>query len=338
MGAEAHRRAHRGGVIKAVIYREYGGPEVLQLAELSRPTAGPGQVLLQVVASSVNSADVRFMRADPFLLRLFNGLRRPQRRRVLGGDVAGVVLEAGAGVTRFRPGDSVFGETPVGCDGAFAEFCVANESALAKVPEGVRLEDAAAVPLAGTTALQALRRAEVTVGQRVLIAGAGGGVGLFAVQLAKRLGAHVTAWCGTRSVELARTLGADSVLDYSTETFDERLGTFDAILGINGYQTLAAYRRRLVPGGRYVMVGGGSRQLFEALLFARPFFALGGKIGRTLTIDSSQQAKDLERLGGWLAEGTLRVVVEQTYPLERLAEAMTQAEQKHVRGKLVVTP
>ncbi|MCU0699684.1 MAG: NAD(P)-dependent alcohol dehydrogenase [Myxococcaceae bacterium] len=324
--------------MKAVVYREYGGPEVLQLAELSRPAVSPGQVLLQVAASSVNSADLRFLRADPFLLRLFNGLRRPQRRRVLGGDVAGVVVEVGAGVTRFRPGDRVFGETPVDRDGAFAEFCVAKESALAKVPDGVRLEDAAALPLAGTTALQGLRLAEVTVGQRVLIAGAGGGVGLFAVQLAKRLGAHVTAWCGPSSVALAKGLGADVVVDYATTPFDTRLGTFDAILGINGYQTLAAYRRRLVPGGRYVMVGGGSRQLFEALLFARPFFSLGGKVGRTLTIDSSQQAKDLERLGAWLAEGTLKVVVEQTYPLERLAEAVTRAEAGHVRGKLVITP
>jgi NADPH:quinone reductase-like Zn-dependent oxidoreductase len=324
--------------MKAVVYREYGGPEVLQLAELSRPTAGPGQVLVQVAASTVNSADVRLLRADPFLVRLFNGLRRPQKRRVLGGDVAGVVVEAGAGVTRFRPGDRVFGETPVDRDGAFAELCVANEDALAKVPDGVRLDEAAALPLAGTTALQALRLAEVTVGQRVLIAGAGGGVGLFAVQVAKRLGARVTAWCGPRSVELARRLGADTVVDYSTTPFDERLGTFDAIVGINGYQTLAAYRRLLVPGGRYVMVGGGSRQLFEALLFARPFFALGGRVGRTLTIDSSHRVKDLERLGTWLAERALQVVVEQRYPLERLAEAITQAEQKHVRGKLVITP
>lgn len=323
--------------MKAVVYRRYGGPEELQLADLSPPTPGGGEVLVQVAASSINSADVRFLRATPFLVRLVNGVRRPVKRRVLGQDVAGVVLEVGPGVKRFRPGDRVFGETTMGRDGAFAERCVASEQTLAKVPEGVPLDEAAAVPLAGTTAMQALRLAAVTVGQRVLIAGAGGGVGLFAVQVAARLGARVTAWCGPRSVDLVRALGAEEAFDYSAARFDERLGRFDAIIAINGFQPLSAYRRRLSPSGRYVMVGGSTRQLFEGLLLARPTFALAGKTGRALTIDPQHQASDLEQLARWLAQGALRVVIERRFPLERVPEAMALAERGHVRGKLVVT-
>ncbi len=327
-----------GGRMRAIVYREYGGPEVLQLTEMSRPRPGPGQVVVEVAASSINAADLRFMRAKPFLVRLFNGLRRPVKRRVLGQDVAGVVSETGHGVTRFTKGDRVFGEVPMNCNGAFAEACVASEATLSKVPNGVRLEDAAAVPLAGTTALQALRAAGVTTGMRVLLAGAGGGVGLFTVQLAKHMGAHVTASCGPRSVELMKSLGADEVLDYTrTPSLGQLNGTFEAIVAINGYQSLSTYRRLLVRGGRYVMVGGTNAQLFQALLLAKPFFAMAGCSGSALTIDPRRQASDLEQLGAFVAEGTVKVVVDRTFPLESLREAMVYAERGHVVGKIVIS-
>lgn len=323
--------------MRAIVYREYGGPEVLQLAEVNEPRPAKGQVAIRVEASTINAADYRLMRANPFLVRLMNGLFRPKRRRVLGQDVAGVVVAVGEGVTRFQPGDRVFGETPMTADGAFADTCVADEHSLAKLPDEVDFDDGAAMALAGTTALQGLRLAGVGAGTRVLITGAGGGVGLFAVQVARLLGAQVTATCGPGSVELVRSLGAHRVLDYSQTDLSTLTETFDAIVAINGYQSLSTFRRLLAPGGRYVMIGGTNRQLFEALLLARPWLALFGRRAATLTLDSSQQAGDLEQLAQWKRAGQLRVIVEQRFPLEQVPEAMARAERGHVKGKLVVS-
>lgn len=322
--------------MRAIVYREYGGPEVLQLAELSEPRPAQGQVAIRVEASSINAADYRLMRANPFLARLFNGLLRPQKRRVLGQDVVGVVTSVGAGVTRFRVGDRVLGQTPMDADGAFAEVCVADEGSLAALPEDVDVHEAAALPLAGTTALQGLRLADVKEGTRVLLTGAGGGVGLFAVQLARVLGATVTATCGARSLELVRSLGAHEVLDHQ-RPLSSLPHAFDAVVAINGYQSLSTFRRLLVPGGRYVMIGGSNAQLFEALLFARPWLALFGRRASVLTVDSTTLAADLEQLVRLKREGRLQVVIEATFALEQVAEAMARAERGHVRGKLVVS-
>ena len=323
--------------MKAIVYQRYGGPEVLQLAEVGRPTPGPGQLLVKVHATSINAADYRLMRADPFLVRLMNGLFRPKKRRVLGQDVAGVVVGVGAGVSGFSIGDEVFGETPMHAEGAFAEYALVEPHSVAKKPAGVPFEQAAAVPLAGTTALQAMRLAGVSPGKRTLIVGGGGGVGLFAVQIARVLGAHVTVVCGPRSVELVKSLGVPEVIDYSRQGFTEGHETWDAIVAVHGYHSLAAYRRHLAPGGRYVMVGGSGAQLFQALLFARPFFALGGKWGGALTIDEQRQLLDLEQLSTWLERGALRVVIDRRYELERAAEAMAHVESGHVRGKVVLS-
>lgn len=320
--------------MKAIIHRRYGGPEVLQLAELTRPKPAQGQVLVKVHATSINAADYRMMRADPFLVRLANGLFRPTKRRVLGQDVAGVVVELGAGVKGLALGDEVYGETPSEAEGAFAEFAVAHAYSLSKKPAGLSFEQAAAVPLAGTTALQALR--EVVAASRVLIAGAGGGVGLFAVQTALALGAHVTAVCGPRSVALVHSLGAHEVFDYSTRDFTRSGQTWDVIVAVNGYQSLSTYRRHLAPKGRYVMVGGSSAQLFEALLFARPYFALDGKRGGALSIDTKRQGEDLQQLARWLESGVLRVIIDRQFELERAAEAMAHVERGHVLGKVVL--
>ncbi len=323
--------------MKAIVYREYGGPEVLQLAELSEPRAGKGEVLIRVGASSINAADYRLMRADPFLVRLMNGLWAPKKRRVLGQDVAGVVVAVGEGVTRFVPGDRVFGETPMNADGAFAEYCVAEERSLAKLPEEVSVRDGAALALAGTTALQGLRAAGVTAGTRVLICGAGGGVGNFAVQVARVLGAHVSATCGPKSVELVRSLGANEVSDYQRTSLETLSASFDAVVAINGYQSLSTFRRLLKPRGRYVMVGGTNAQLFQALLFARPYFALFGRYGTTLTIDSNRQTADLEQLAAWARDGAIRAVIDRTVELGAVGEGMSLVESGRARGKVVVS-
>lgn len=324
--------------MKAIVYRQYGGPEVLQLTELGVPRPGPGQVLVKVRATSINAADYRMMRANPFLVRLMNGLLRPTKRRVLGQDVAGVVTELGPGVTRFAIGDEVFGETPMQGEGAFAEYAVVQEHSLARKPTALRFDEAAAVPLAATTALQALRdAAKVTEGDRVLIVGAGGGVGLFAVQIARALGAHVTAVCGPRSVELVRSLGAHEVIDYTTRDLSKSPAAWNAIVAVNGYHPLLTYRRLLAPGGRYVMVGGTDAQLFQALLFARPLFALDGKSGGALTVDEQRQADDLQQLSSWLQAGAVRVVIDRRFELARAAEAMAHVEGGHVKGKVVLS-
>jgi NADPH:quinone reductase-like Zn-dependent oxidoreductase len=324
--------------MKAIVYRQYGGPEVLQETELSVPKPGPGQVQVRVHATSINAADYRLMRADPFLVRLMNGLFRPKRRRVLGQDVAGVVTEVGPGVTRFSVGDEVFGETPMNGEGAFAEFALADEHSLARKPAALGFEEAGAVPLAGTTALQAVRDlGQVKAGDSVLIVGAGGGVGMFAVQIARALGARVTAVCGPRSVELVRELGADEVIDYTTTELATSPSTWNTIIAVHGHHSLMTYRRLLSPGGRYVMVGGDSAQIFGALLWARPLFALAGKRGGALTIDGDRRAADLQQLAAWLASGELRVVIDRRYQLERAAEAMAYVEAGHVAGKVVLS-
>ncbi len=323
--------------MRAIIYRRYGGPEVLEATELERPTAGPGQVLVKVRATSVNAADYRLMRADPFLVRLFNGWLRPKSRQVLGMDVAGVVEAVGSGVTKFQVGDEVFGETPMKSQGAFAEYAVADARALAKKPARLRFEEAAAVPLAAVTALQGLRHlGKVGPGQRVLIQGAGGGVGLFAVQIAAALGAQVTAVCGPKSVALVRSLGVTDVIDYTQRDFTKDGKQYEVIVAVNGYRALSEYRRCLVPGGRYVMVGGTGRQLFETLLLGWLVFAGSGRTAAALTIDEAKREGDMAQLAAWLEAGAVRAVIDREVELEKVAEAIRYVEGGHVSGKVVL--
>ena len=264
--------------MKAIVYRQYGGPEVLEYTEVDDPIPGPGEVLLRVRATSVNAADYRIMRADPFLARLDNGLFRPKKRLILGVDVAGVVERVGDGVQHINVGDEVFGDAYQDRFGAFAEYVCVRESSLISKPESLSFEEAAAVPLAGVTALQGLRDlGEVQSGQTVLVQGAGGGVGISVVQIAKALGAEVTAVCGAGSAEMVSSLGADRVMDYAKNDFTTEDKRYDVILGVNGHHSLAEYKRCLNPGGRYIMIGGSNRQIFEALLFGRFTFMFGNK-------------------------------------------------------------
>ena len=247
--------------MQAMIYRRYGGPEVLRLEAVAEPTPEPNDVLVHVHAASLNAADTYLLSGQPALLRFSSGLRGP-KRPILGADIAGRVTAVGSHVTQFRPGDAVYGDL-AGCGlGGFAEYVCAREDALALKPARITFEQAAAVPMAAVTALQGLRAAgPVTAGQDVIIHGASGGVGAFALQLAKAFGAKVTAVCSTRNVELARTMGADQVIDYTQEDFSQSGPRYDLVLVANGKRSLTAYRRVLRPGGRCVVAGGAIGQI-----------------------------------------------------------------------------
>ncbi len=322
--------------MRAVVYTQYGPPEVLRLAEVPTPVPRDDEVLVQVHAASVNAADWRLMRADPFLARLHAGLFAPKRYPVLGADIAGRVEAVGRGVSRLRPGDEVFGDVFESGMGGFAEYACARERDLVPKPANVSFVEAAAVPLAGRTALHALRDAgQVRAGQKVLIAGASGGVGTFAVQLAKHLGAEVTAVCSTGKVELARSLGADHVIDYSREDFVRGEQRYDLILAVNGFRSIFDYRRALSPRGRYAMAGGSTAQMFQALLFGPWLSLLGSQ--KFVTVSSKPNHADLELLGELLAAGRLKPVIDRRYPLEETREAVRYVEEGHAAGKVVVT-
>lgn len=327
--------AARAGHHHAFVYDRYGGPEELRWQEVVTLPLRAEQVRVRVHATSLNAADVRLLRADPFLARLDNGLFRPRKRRVLGADVCGVVEEVGAGVTQWKVGDEVFGQSMA--MGAFAESVCLRQDELVARPAGVSVEACAAAPLAAMTAIQAVRVRALAEGRprprTVLVAGAGGGVGTMLVQVAKAYGLEVTALCGPKSVELVRSLGADAVLDY---TRDAPSGTFDVIFGVNGHRPLSTYRSWLAPGGLYLMVGGDNRQIFEALLLGPLLFLGSGKRAQALTLDAREHPRDLRELAELLERGRVRPVIDRVLPLAQLPEAIRLAESGHVRGKIVL--
>jgi NADPH:quinone reductase-like Zn-dependent oxidoreductase len=319
--------------MKAVVYTEYGPPDVLQFTEVEKPTPKENQVLVKVHAASINASDYRVMRADPFFIRLMGmGLLRPKDTR-LGGDVAGQVEAVGENVKQFRPGDEVFG-----CgSGSFAEYVLAQESYLALKPANRSFEEAAAVPVAALTALQGLRDAgRIQPGQKVLIQGASGGVGSFAVQLAKSFGAKVTAVCSTRNLDMARSIGADHVIDYTKEDFTRNQQRYDLIFAVNGYHSLSAYERALCPQGIYICAGGAMPQIFQAMLLGSLMSRNGDKKLGSMGIAKVIQ-EDLVYLGELLEAGKIVSVIDRTYPLSEIAEAMRYVEDTHAQGKVVMT-
>jgi NADPH:quinone reductase-like Zn-dependent oxidoreductase len=321
--------------MKAVVYEKYGSPDVLELREVAKPVPRETEVLVKVCAASVNAADWHLLRADPFIARSFSGLIRP-RLRILGADIAGQVEAVGAKVTLFKPGDEVFGDIFSSGLGGFAEYARAREDSVVSKPAGMTFEQAAAMPVAGFTALRALRdKGQVQPGQKVLINGAGGGVGTFAVQIAKVLGAEVTAVCGTHNLDLARSLGADHVIDYTKEDFARSGKQYDLILGVNGFHPLSEYKRSLCPKGVYVMVGGTNRQIFQGLLLGPWMSVFGGKKMGVLSAKAS--GEDLEFLKGLFEAGRIRPVIDRRYPLAEVADAIRYLEEGHARGKVVVT-
>jgi NADPH:quinone reductase-like Zn-dependent oxidoreductase len=321
--------------MKAITYTRYGSPDVLRLEEVAKPTPRAKEVLVKICAASVNAYDWRYVRADPFLVRLVGGLFRPRNPR-LGADIAGRVEAVGSDVTQFRPGDEIYGNLAASGNGAFAEYIAVPEQALAPKPANLTYEQAAAVPMAAVTALQALRDGgKIRAGHQVLINGASGGVGTFAVQIAKSFGADVTAVCSTRNVALVRSLGADHIIDYKHEDITKSARRYDLILAVNGYHPLWAYRRMLRPEGRYVMTGGSGAQLFETLLFG-PLMSLGGR-KRLAPFTATPSSKDLVIMKELLEAGKVVPVIDRCYPLGETAAAIRYLEDRHARGKVVIT-
>ena len=320
--------------MRAIVYRDFGSPDVLAVEEVDKPAPREGEVLVAVRAAAVNMFDWYVVRGKPFVFRLILGVGTP---KPLGVDLAGVVEAIGPGVTRLRPGDEVFG---TGRDkslrskrGSFAEYVAAPETALASKPSNVSFEQAAAVPVAGLTALQGLRdHGLLARGQRVLVNGASGGIGTFAVQIAKAFGADVTGVCSTRNVELVRGIGADHVIDYTRENFTAGSARYDLIFDIVGSQPWSACRRMLTANGKYVIAGGPpSRGI--GLMLREPFTR-----GKLVTFVARTNLADLNVMRELMESGAVTPVVDCTYPLEETAEAVRYVAAGHTRGKVVIRP
>lgn len=312
--------------MKAIRYREYGPPDVLRLEDVPTPTPKDDEVLIRVRAASTNPLDWRVMRGSPYPIRIMVGLPRPRDPR-LGVDVAGRVEAVGGNVTEFQPGDDVFGS----CSGAFAEYASAREKTLASVPAGVTFEQAASAVVGGVTALQGLRdRGRLQRGQSVLINGAAGGVGTFAVQIAKWLGAEVTGVCSTRNVEMVQSLGADRVVDYTRENFAAVGRRYDLILDMIGSRSLCECRRALTKEGTLAVVGGRLRNMVVAPVVS-PFVSQ-----RLIPVMARVRKEDLVTLGGLLEAGTVTPVIDRTYPLAEVPKAISYLEEGHARGKVVI--
>lgn len=324
--------------MKAILFTQFGPPDVLQLKETEKPVPQDHQVLIKVHAASINARDRHLMKSEPAMLRFImgNGFLRPKDQR-LGVDLAGRVEAVGKDVTQFQPGDEVFGVAP----GAFAEYVCASEKRLALKPANVSFEAAAAVPVAALTALQGLRDyGHIQPGQKVVISGATGSVGTFAVQIAKALGAEVTAVCSTGKMDMVRSIGADHVIDYTKEDFTRNGQRYDLILAVNGYHPLSAYRRALTPNGIYVMAGEGSnthllRAVFQAMVLGRLISRAGGQ--KVCNYISKITQEDLVVMKELLEAGKVVPVVERTYPLCETAEAVRYVEEGHAKGKVVIT-
>ncbi len=329
-------QAQPAGTMRAVVQDSYGSADVLRVERIDRPAMAPNEVLIDVRAAGLDRGTWHLLTGRPYLMRIMGfGFRGP-KNRVPGLDVAGTVVAVGSAVTRFAAGDEVFGISR----GSFAEYAVAREDKLAGKPAGCSFEQAAVVPVSGLTALQALRDAgRAEAGQRVLIIGASGGVGSYAVQLAKALGAEVTEVCSTPKLDLVRTLGADHVLDYTWEDFADAASRYDLILDIGGNASLSRLRRALTPTGTLVIVGGegGGRWTggFDRSLRA---VALSPFVRQRLTmIVAKEHYGDLERLTEFIEAGTVTPYVETTYPLDRVPEAIRHLEAGRARGKVAIT-
>ena len=322
--------------MKAIVYTKYGPPDVLELKEIEKPTPKDNEVLIKVYAASVNYADWGLLRGKPFLVRLMEFGPLKPKNKILGADLAGRVEAVGRNVKQFQPGDEVFGDIS-GCgSGGFAEYVSVPENALVLKPSNISFEEAAAVPLAAVTALQGLRdKGQIQPGQKVLINGASGGVGTFAVQIAKSFGAEVTAVCSTRNLDMARSIGADQVIDYTQENFTQNRQRYDLILAANGYHSISDYKRALSPEGIYVCTGGSMAQIFQSMLLGPWMSMTGSKKMGNLAAKSNK--KDLFFMKELLEAGKVVPVIDRCYPLSEVAEALGYLGEGHARGKVVIT-
>ncbi len=329
--------------MKAIVQDRYGSPDVLELREIDQPVPADDEILVRVRASSINARDWHILRGDPLVARLSFGLRRPGTR-VLGSDVAGQVEAVGRSVTRFRPGDEVYGDLRER-DGACAEYACVPDAAADLKPTNITYEQAAAVPLAGSTALLGLRdAAAVQPGQRVLINGASGGVGTFAIQIGKVLGAEVTGVCSTRNVELVRSLGADHVVDYTRDDFSRTGRGYDVVFDLVGNRSLADLRRAAAPTGTIVLSGGGVSGNGRTAMFGPMGLHLRGQFlarfirQRLVSLSSVPPSRStLATLREMIESGRLTPVIERTYPMAEVADAIRYLEVEHARAKVVVT-
>lgn len=321
--------------MKAIVYKRYGPPDVLEVKEIEKPIPKDNQVLVKVHASSVNFGNLVLLKGEPFLARFAFGLFKP-RYSIPGGDIAGTVEAVGKEVTQFQPGDEVFGDLS-GCGwGGFAEYAAVPEKALALKPANLSFAEAAAVPMAGVTALQSLRDiGRIQPGRKVLINGASGGVGTFAVQIAKSFGAEVTGVCSTRNVDILQSLGADHIIDYSKEKFTANNQRYDLILGVNGHQPLSDYKHSLRPNGIFVHVGGSESQMFQAMTVGAWISKTSSKKMGTFLQRANQN--DLVLMRELLEAGKVKPIIDKQYALSEVAEAFRYFEQGHARGKVVIT-
>ena len=323
--------------MKAIVCPKYGSPDVLQLQEVAKPAPKDDEVLIRIHAASINSRDWRFMRANPFFIRLVPGGFLQPKNKILGADVAGRVEVVGRNVRQFKPGDEVFGYLPSATGrGTFAEYVCAKENLITLKPANLTFEQAAAVPEAAMTALQGLRdNGNIQPGQKVLINGASGGVGTFAVQIAKAFGAEVTAVCSTRNLEMVRSLGADHVIDYKVEDFTQNGQQYDLILAVNGYHPISDYLHALKPEGTYVVAGGSMYQLFQAASNGKRISKTGSH--KTYVVSLEHNKKDLVFIKELLESGKIMPVIDGCYPLSKTPEAFWYFEKVHPKGKVVIS-
>jgi NADPH:quinone reductase-like Zn-dependent oxidoreductase len=320
--------------MKAIVYCDYGSPDVLALQSIDRPSVGDSQVLVKVHSASVNPLDWHYVRGTPYIGRLDMGLRKPKITR-LGVDFAGTIVSVGTSVTRFKPGDEVFGART----GAFAEYVTARADRIALKPANISFEQAAAVPVAALTALQGLRdHGKLQAGQKVLINGASGGVGTFAVQIAKALGAEVTGVCSGRNVEMVRSIGADHVIDYTKEDFTKRPERYDVVIDNVGNHSLSAMRHIMQPSGRYVMVGGPSGRWLDPMPRALGALVQSMFASQEMSMFISQlNEKDLTLLAEMMQAGKITPVIDRRYPLAEVPAAVAYLETGRARGKVIIT-
>jgi NADPH:quinone reductase-like Zn-dependent oxidoreductase len=321
--------------MKAVVYTHYGGPDVLQLKDVEKPQPRDDEVLISVHAASVNAADAYLLKGKPLFLRLEYGLLRP-KKQILGADIAGRVEAIGRNVKTLQPGDEVFGDLS-GCGwGGLAEYVAVPGAAVTAKPAGATFEEAASVPMAAVTALQGLRdKGRIQAGQKVLIHGASGGVGTFAVQLAKAFGAEVTAVCSASKMDLMHMLGADRIIDYTREDFSRNGQRYDLILVTNGSRSPFDYRRALKPNGACVVTGGAMRQIFQTMFLGPALSRAGNK--RLVTLLARPNRQDLNVMKDLIEAGKITPVIDRRYPLAEAPEALRYLGAGHARGKVVIT-
>lgn len=325
--------------MKAIVYKKYGTPDVLELKDIETPVPRDDEVLIEVHAASVNALDWHLLTADVFLIRLMGGGVFRPRKQMLGADIAGRVIDAGNSVTRFRNGAAVFG-TAGGGVGGFAEYVCAREGSLELKPANISFEEAAAVPLAALTALQGLRdKGQIEPWQKVLVHGASGGVGTFAVQIAKSFGADVTAVCSSGKAETARSIGADHVIDYTRDDFTRSGVLYDLILVANGNRSLGDYARALKPGARCVLIGGGKTSVVAILAGLIAQWWISKTRGKSIgSFIANINLEDLSSVKDLLESGKIQPVIDRRYPLSETAEALRYLGEGHAGGKVVITP